>query len=133
MGSLTTCVLLVLVSDIMLRVAPLLVAIHLLTCVILCVGLSAIAVGLGALLPNLREESPSKIAAGFGGTLNLVVSTMYIIAIVAITAVPCHFYVANLTGLSTVLWSVAASLLLGCIVTVVPLRLGFRAFERLEF
>ncbi|MBI3464865.1 MAG: hypothetical protein HY000_17690 [Planctomycetes bacterium] len=36
----------------------------------------------------LREDSPS-IAAGFGGTLNLVISSIYIILVVLLTALPC--------------------------------------------
>ena len=33
--------------------------------------LTALAVGLGALLPNFREDNPAKIVSGFGGTLCL--------------------------------------------------------------
>ena len=66
----------------MLQISPLVVAIHQLTCLLLCVGLSGIAVGLGAKMPDLREESPSKIAAGFGGTLSLVISAIYIVIVV---------------------------------------------------
>ncbi len=64
----------------MLDISPLVMASHQLTCLILCFGLAGIAVGMGARLPNLREPSPSRIAAGFGGTLCLVVSTLYILA-----------------------------------------------------
>jgi ABC-2 type transport system permease protein len=107
--------------------------------------LAAIAVGLGAMMPNLREQSPSKIAAGFGGTLNLVISTSYIVAVIVLTAVPCHFYVAITSAEGWVpsanadtirFWLAAgtgASLLLGAMATAVPLMLGFRAFRRLEF
>ena len=80
------CCLLILLSDYMLRVSTLVVVIHQLTCVLLCLGLSGIAVGLGAKMPDLREESPSKIAAGFGGTLTLVISAVYIVVIVLLTA-----------------------------------------------
>ena len=59
---------------------------------LLCLGLSSIAVGFGAMMPNFRETSPSKIAAGFGGTLNLVLSALYIMVVVVLTALPCHFY-----------------------------------------
>ena len=55
-------------------------------------GLSGISVGLGARLPNLRETDPSKIAVGFGGTLNLLVSLVFIFAIVTAMAIPCHLY-----------------------------------------
>jgi len=149
-GSIAPCAGLVLLSDVMLGVAPLILLVHQLTCVVLCVGLAGIAVGLGARLPNFREQSPSRIAAGFGGTLNLVVSTLYILAIVLLTAVPSHFYlVAQAAGESRMLddmalpdrrWlefyltsGVIGSLVLGAIATAVPLWIGFRAFRRIEF
>jgi ABC-2 type transport system permease protein len=133
LGSILTCTVLVTLSDVMLRVPAVVLWVHLLVCLILCCGLSGIAVGLGARFPDLREDSPSKIAAGFGGTLNLVVSTIYIIAIIALTAVPCHFYTAAISSASSLVWGTAVSLLLGLAATAVPLWIGFRAFARLEF
>jgi ABC-2 type transport system permease protein len=141
---------LVLLSDAMLNVSMLVVISHQLTCIVLCVGLSGIAVGLGARLPNLREQSPSRIAAGFGGTLNLVISTLYILIVVLLTALPTHFYLAaqyangaivGNEGQSNLQWWVglwmvlgtAASFLLGAVVTTVPMRIGFRAFRQMEF
>ena len=87
-GSAHSLLLLILLSDLMLQISPLVVVIHQLTCLLLCLGLSGIAVGLGAKMPDLREESPSKIAAGFGGTLSLVISAIYIVTVVLLTA--CH-------------------------------------------
>ena len=151
-GSILPCAALILLSDVMLgmlQISPIVVASHQLTCAILCLGLSGIAVGLGARLPNLREESPARIAAGFGGTLNLVISTLYILAVVLLTALPCHFYFAaynthpgHLLARQAPLyrwlefWLIAGTLgsvLLGVLATVIPLRIGFRAFRRLEF
>ena len=115
----------------------------------LCLGLSGIAVGLGARLPNLREQSPSRIAAGFGGTLNLVVSTLYILVIVLLTALPCHFYFVAEASRATMavpateswLWwlrtwivcGTVASVALGLAATIWPLRIGLRALRRWEF
>ncbi len=139
-GSTLPCCLLILLSDYMLRVSTLVLLIHQLTCVLLCVGLSGIAVGLGAKMPDLREESPSKIAAGFGGTLNLVVSAMYIVAIVLLTALPTHFYLAvqqsDVKHLHLEAWlaaGVLAACVTGTVATVLPMRLGLRAFRALEF
>lgn len=139
--------LLILLSDTMLRVQPVIAASHQLTCVVLCVGLSGISVGLGARMPSLRETSPARIAAGFGGTLVLVLSTLYIVVVVLLTALPCHFYfgsqeAAGYFGPSArvegwlqrwLLLGTAASLALGVITTWIPLRMGFRAFRRMEF
>ena len=138
----------------MLRVAtrtPVVAAIHQLTCLVLCLGLSAMAVGMGARLPNLREPSPAKIAAGFGGTLNLILNMAFIVAVVLATAIPCYFWVegapaswtqnASASGLgaflalgetSSVIAGVIATILLGVLGTLLPLRIGVQAFEHLE-
>ena len=46
---------------------------------LLNIGLNSLALSLGALLPNFRETNPAKIVSGFGGTLCLVISFLYII------------------------------------------------------
>jgi ABC-2 type transport system permease protein len=147
-GSLLPCAALVLLSDVSLRVPTFMLLHHQLTCALLCLGLSGIAVGLGARLPNLREQSPARIAAGFGGTLNLVLSTLYIIVIVLLMTLPCHFYqfadstqsvpfheVARLREWlwTWLVWGTAGSILVGALATAVPLWIGFRAFRRQEF
>ena len=52
--------------------------------------LSGLAVGLGALFPNFKEDNPSKIVSGFGGTLCLVASFLYItlFVVLAVAAMP---------------------------------------------
>lgn len=145
LGSWMPCAMLILLSDLMLRVPTLVVAIHQLTTVLLCVGLAALAVGLGAMMPNFRESSPSKIAAGFGGTLNLVLSAVYIIVVVSLTALPCHFkLIAHSSSISSDflredylnLWLILGAgfaVAVGLAATIVPLQRGVRAFNRLEF
>ncbi len=148
-GAIVPCSGLVLISDFMLGVSTLIVLSHQLTCLVLCLGLAGIAIGVGAWLPNFREDSPSRIAAGFGGTLTLVVSTLYILIVVLLTALPTYFYLAaeytnlgwDIQDQAAVHWwlgfslaaGTAASILLGAAATLVPLRIGFRTFQRLEF
>jgi hypothetical protein len=45
---------------------------------IMSVALNGLAVGMGVMYPNLKEDNPSKIVAGFGGTFCLVLSFVYI-------------------------------------------------------
>jgi ABC-2 type transport system permease protein len=144
-GSWIPCSMLVLLSDLMLNVPLMVISVHQLTCVLLCLGLSSIAVGVGAMMPNFRETSPSKIAAGFGGTLNLVLSALYIMLVVVLTALPCHFYLlagkgpwgaAFMDVQYLRLWLIigtGAAIVVGAIATVLPLRRGLRAFRKLEF
>ncbi len=144
-GSWIPCSVLVLLSDVMLDVPMLVIGVHQLTCLLLCLGLASIAVGFGAMMPNFRETSPSKIAAGFGGTLNLVLSALYIMVVVVLTALPCHFYLlagkgpwgaAFVDPQYLQMWLVVgtgAAIVVGAIATIVPLRRGLRAFRQLEF
>jgi len=144
-GSWLPCASLVLISDWMLDVDRLVVGVHQFICFLLCMGLAGMAVGLGALMPNFRDHSPSKIAAGFGGTLNLVLSALYIMAVVLLTALPCHFFLLAQTTEVTQHWwlesrflsiwmgmGIGASVVLAAIVTIVPLRSGLKAFRVLE-
>jgi ABC-2 type transport system permease protein len=145
LGSWVPCAVLVLLSDLMLHVPLLVIVVHQLTCVLLCLGLASIAVGFGAMMPNFQETSPSKIAAGFGGTLNLVLSALYIMVVVVLTALPCHFYLLAGKGpWSTTfvnpqqlrMWLIvgtSTAIAVGAVATVVPLWRGLRAFRQLEF
>jgi ABC-2 type transport system permease protein len=47
-------------------------------------ALNGLAVGLGVLYPNVKETNPNKIVSGFGGTLCFVMSSVYIIAALAL-------------------------------------------------
>jgi ABC-2 type transport system permease protein len=145
LGSWVPCAALILLSDLMLNISLLIIVVHQLTCILLCLGLASIAVGLGAMMPNFRETSPSKIAAGFGGTLNLVLSALYIIVIVLLSALPCHFYeisgnapwresFLNPSLLQLWLWvGGGVALTVAAIATIVPLRWGLHSFRRMEF
>jgi len=132
----------------MLGISPGLLGIHEFCGVVLCLGLSGIAVGLGAWMPDLREPSPAKIAAGFGGTLCLVLSSLFIVAVVTVAAVPTYLTMfsevfggkgpspTGIFGWASGPLGTATSLLIvgvmGAIATFVPLQLGLRAFRRLE-
>jgi ABC-2 type transport system permease protein len=53
---------------------------------VMTLTLNALALGIGVLYPNLREDNPSKIVSGFGGTFALVMSFLYIVASVLLLA-----------------------------------------------
>jgi ABC-2 type transport system permease protein len=143
-GSWFPCAALVLASDILLDVSLLVTLVHQFISVLLCIGLSGMAVGLGAIMPDFHEQSPSKIAAGFGGTLNLVLSAIYILLVVLMTALPCHFYLltsdADLQSQighprNLQLWvglGLTGVIILAAVVTIIPLRSGLKAFRELE-
>jgi ABC-2 type transport system permease protein len=55
---------------------------------LMSIGLNALALSLGALIPNFRESNSAKIVSGFGGTLCLILSFFYIIAWIGILTIP---------------------------------------------
>jgi ABC-2 type transport system permease protein len=130
---------LVTVSDLLLGL-PWALALHLPAVVVLAVGLSGLSVGLGACVPNFRETDPSKIAVGFGGTLNLIAGLLYLVLVIALTAGPFHL-IAGLNpegGVPARAWpwvagGLAAWLAVGAAATVLPLRAGARVLRRMEF
>src|SRR5581483_9116343 len=50
-------------------------------------SLTGLAIGLGVLYPNMKEANPTKIVSGFGGTLCLVLSFLYILGSVLLLAI----------------------------------------------
>ena len=129
---------LIFLSDFMLKLPGSTTAHHLAATVLICFGVSGMSVGLGAVYPNWREENPSKIVSGFGGTLNLLLSIAFVFGVVTLTVVPYALALRRLGegGLvvgSEALWGVAASALLSLAVGLLPMHLGLRSLRRLEF
>jgi ABC-2 type transport system permease protein len=99
-------------------------------------ALSAMSVGLSAIYPNLKEDNPSKIVSGFGGTLNLILSLGYVVLVVVLEAVPCHLYFANVIDEPELkFWvgiGVGVVVLITAAAVVIPLWLGVRAIRKME-
>ncbi len=139
-GALLIAEALIVVSDLMLDMPWPALAIHLLTVAVLAVGLSGLSVGLGAVMPTFKETDPSKIAAGFGGTLNLVAGLGFLIVVVALMALPWHAGAAfngpdmgpQSGGLLTLV-GLVPGLVVGALGVWLPLRAGARALARMEF
>lgn len=51
-------------------------------------GLTSLALSLGALVPNFRESNPARIVSGFGGTVCLIASFIYIVFGMALSLIP---------------------------------------------
>jgi ABC-2 type transport system permease protein len=140
-GALVSAEMLVLLSDLSLRMSRGVVVLHALTVAVLAIGLSGLSVGLGAWLPNFRETDPSKIAVGFGGTLNLVVSLLFLVLVLGLIAAPWHVIaavgeVSDVSGGSINGWltaGIVAGVAVGVAAVVVPLRLGIRTLRAMEF
>lgn len=128
-------------SNLMLGMPWQILVVHAATIAVVVLGLSGLSVGLGALLPNFRETDPSKIAVGFGGTLNLVAGLLFLLVVIAAMALPFHVLLGVTdymsfegVGVPNWAWALTASIgLIGLLATIVPLRAGARHLRRMEF
>lgn len=99
---------------------------------VMTLALNGLAVGLGTLYPNFKEDNPGKIVSGFGGTLCLVLSFLYIVASVVLLAIgsPWGFFRRPPAG--TIVTATAAFLALSVGIGWLPYRLGLRRAETMQ-
>ena len=92
-------------------------------------ALNGLAVGLGVLYPNLKETNPNKIVSGFGGTLCFVLSSVYILAALALLVAGGGGFSAR-TGvaLAGIIGFVALSFATGWL----PVKWGLRRLKNFE-
>lgn len=105
---------------------------------VMSAALCGLSVGLGALFPNFKEENPSKIVSGFGGTLCLVGSFIYIVLFITLLAFPASlpFTWRGLpAGEARAITAVSLSLALGLSAAAIgfPLALARRRVKSMEF
>jgi ABC-2 type transport system permease protein len=141
-GGLLMALPMVLLSDVMLEMPWQAVLIHTVAVSVLTAGLSGLSVGLGACMPNFKETDPSKIAVGFGGTVNLVIGLLFLMAVLIFMVGPYHGLMAMAShGHETptaffwpaVMLGMVAGLTVGAIAVLLPLREGIRTLRRMEF
>ncbi len=128
----------IVISSIMLKLEPLLMLISCGTILLMSFSLSGLAVGLGAVYPNFREDNPAKIVSGLGGTLNFLVSIAYIIIVVGVQAVLFWARAVKLVGEGRTFAAMLAGTVvfvavLSAVATLVPMSLGLKNLERMEF
>jgi ABC-2 type transport system permease protein len=87
--------------------------------------LTSMAVGLGVLYPNFKEDNPTKIVSGFGGTFCLVMSFLYIVSSVALLAIGSPWgATGELVPLPNMIIGISAFMIISFTLGVVPLWIG---------
>ena len=99
---------------------------------VMTLTLNALALGIGVLYPNLREDNPSKIVSGFGGTFALVMSFLYIVASVLLLAWGSPWRWNRELRDPPVLTCFAGFAVLSFALGYVPLKLALRKLRNFE-
>ena len=99
---------------------------------VMTLTLTGLAVGLGALYPNFKEENPSKIVSGFGGTFCLVLSFLYILGSVVLLAFATPWTRSETVSFGRTVGCVGAFAALSFALGWMPLQLGLRRVRTFE-
>ena len=94
--------------------------------------LNGMAVGLGTLYPNFREDNPSRVVSGFGGTLCLVLSFLYILVSVVLLGMTVSWHPSLTPSTQRVVLCVLGFLGASWILGAIPLRMALRRVLTLE-
>lgn len=100
--------------------------------IVMTLTLNGLAVGLGTLYPNFKEENPSKIVSGFGGTFCLVLSFLYIAASIALLAIGSPWGWKGQQSFQWVLSSCLGFVTLSIVVGQLPLQFGLHRVAKFE-
>jgi ABC-2 type transport system permease protein len=101
----------------------------------ICIGLCGMSVGLGAALPAFDQTSPARIANGFGGTVNLIGSVVFVtVMLVGLGAVMLQIRDAGLIAFThyTTLLRLAGVIGLGPIAAALAMVWGSTRFRRMQ-
>jgi len=137
-GSVVLAAGLVGLSNWMLRLPWTVAAAQMLVAAMVAAGLSGLGIGLGACFPNLKESDPSKIVAGFGGTLSLVAGLGFLIVMLTFAVFLTHLafdaaWAVHPQRSLLMVGGMVVVLAVGLAVAITPMVVGVRRFERMEF
>jgi ABC-2 type transport system permease protein len=129
--------LLVAITSLWLGSGPLLTTVAVLTVVPLTVGLSGLALGLGARFPRFHVDNAAKIATGLGGVLYMLSGLMLLLVVVMLAVAPTlglwqwveHGYLPDGTQRWLGVLSGVVALGLPLVVGRVAVRVGARHIE----
>ncbi|MBN1829452.1 MAG: hypothetical protein JW884_09955 [Deltaproteobacteria bacterium] len=119
-------------SNILLQVTPLMMGLSVVTIFLMTPGVVALGVGLGAAYCDFKSENPAQVVTSFGGLLFMLLAAGFIAIVIVLEAGPVYqLFMADFHGwklsVSQWAWLVAsfALVLLLCILAIIlPMRFG---------
>ncbi|MBW2092362.1 MAG: hypothetical protein JRI34_09610 [Deltaproteobacteria bacterium] len=123
---------LIIVSNYLLAVTGFMMVISVITMFFLVLGIVALGVGLGAIYPRFETENILQVATGFGGLTFMILSAIYVAAIVTLEAWPVYtIFVAQMRGASLSAWKLliigfcfTGVMVINLLAVIVPMHIG---------
>ncbi len=126
-------------TNILLRATPFMMAVGVGTIILLTLAISAMALAFGALYPQFDTENAAQIPTSFGGLVFMMATIALLAVVIVIESVPVYRYLRSVfdrqplevTPLMIGSFGLAAAVCLAA--TVIPLRVALRRMEEFEF
>jgi ABC-2 type transport system permease protein len=133
--------LLTVATNLILDVTPFMMFLSVTTILLMVPGIVSMALGLGAVYPDVHSENPAQSVTSFGGLIYMTVSLGFIAAVIVLEAGPVYRVLMTairrgpLHGQHVLWFSVSlATVLLLCVAAfIIPMRLGERSMSGFEW
>jgi len=131
---------LVILSNRLLEVSSLMMAVSAGTIVLLTIGVVALGVGMGAMFPRFHVENVTQVSTGFGGIVYMIVCMVFIGVVVLLEASPVYMLLMQETGMRTIsplgwLWvwlSFSLVAVIAVLAVMLSMRIGHRRMLEIE-
>ena len=130
---------LIVLTNIILQASPLILGITTVSMVGVTFAITALALGLGAIYPNLETENTAEIPTSFGGLVFMMSAVSYLAVVVILLAWPVYGLLqARLSSQSVgaefvpLVLGAAGALLITLACVVIPLRAGIRRVRSMQ-
>ncbi len=125
-------------TNVLLQASPFMMAVSLGTIVLLTFAISAMALGFGALYPRFDTENAAQIPTSFGGMVFMMSAIVLLGVVLVLEATPVLSYIRSQNGQEPApgpwtIGSLTAVTVICLTMTIVPIRLGLRKVEQMEF
>jgi ABC-2 type transport system permease protein len=132
---------LIVITNLILEVSPFVFLLTTGTMVGMTFALSALALGFGALYPNLDSDNVAEIPTSFGGLLFMMTAVTYLLAVIILEAWPVHSFLSRSLGgellrnsrVVPLVLGIAGAATLTVLAVVLPLRAGVKRVRALDF
>lgn len=131
---------LIVVTNILLHVTPIMMVISALTTFFMVPGIISMGLGLGAIYPDFHSDNPAQSVTSLGGLIYMTISIGFIGLVIVLEAGPVyHIFMTGIQGVSLRMiqwvWLVGSFLFVLALCTaavVIPMRLGARRISQDE-
>jgi ABC-2 type transport system permease protein len=131
---------LIVLSNTLLKVAPFMMGLGIVTVFLMTFGITSLGIGLGSVFPKFKHENVARISTGFGGIVYMLMTMLFIGVVIILEAWPVYrIFTAQLfgrhiafSGWVLIVMSFILVLAVNCLALFVPMKIGQKRLKQRE-